>query len=175
MAQRFKPQFSVFGILGAIFAPLGLLFFLIGVIAAYLLRTHPEQFAVDGSAAVFKWTFGGIGLLFLVPGLLFLGYALAKVRTQKRVVEAGHSVLADFAGVTQEMNVAINGVHPYVAQLHYKDEYGVLHIYRSRRLLFDPTAELTGRQVRVYVDPNDLDRYYADIDSALPQTQIHGA
>ncbi|GEM_PF-286991 len=175
MPQKFKPHFSVFGLLGAIFAPLGLLFFLIGAVVALLLRTHPEQFSVEGNAAVFQWTFGGIGLLFLLLGLGFLYSAFAKVRMQKRIYEAGHSVLADFVGVTQEMNVSINGIHPFLAELHYTDECSVLHIYRSRRLLFDPTPYLTGRQVQVYVDPQNLDRYYADIDSVLPQTQIHGA
>jgi len=167
MPQKFKPHFSVFGLLGAIFAPLGLLFFLIGAVVALLLRTHPEQFSVEGNAAVFQWTFGGIGLLFLLLGLGFLYSAFAKVRMQKRIYEAGHSVLADFVGVTQEMNVSINGIHPFLAELHYTDEFGVQHVYRSRRLMSDPTAQLSGLQIPVYLDNDDPENYYVDLDSVL--------
>jgi len=76
------------------------------------------------------------------------------------------------AGVNLNSTVSVNGRSPYVLECHYQDPAGTLHVFKSRNLFFDP-VELEGRQIRVYVDHGDMDHYYVDVESVVPDIQVH--
>lgn len=159
MEPKYRPQLGVFGIMGVIFAPIGLLFLGLGV------GIPPES--VRGSARAFKFAFCGIGALFLALGIVFLALMLRKNGKNKALLSAGYYVMADFVGATPVNTVMINGQYPYQAEFRFCDPSGKIYVFHSRYTVSDPTPYLAGRQVRVYVDPENYDNYYADLDSVL--------
>lgn len=167
MDKRFKPNIPVIGIVGAVFAPVGLLLIMTGLLIGNVLTMHAAEQADVTDALIFKLVFGGIGLLFFILGVIFLTTALLAVRKQQHVVETGQLVLADFDYVTEEPNVTVNGRHPVIAKLVYTDRFGGKQVFFSGRLMQDPTPQLTGRQVPVYVDPEHPENYYVDMQTAL--------
>ena len=42
----------------------------------------------------------------------------------------------------------------------------------SRNLFFYP-AELENRQVRVYIDRENMRHYYVDVENVIPEVEIH--
>lgn len=165
MDKKFKPQIPVVSFVGAVFAPIGLIFTIIGLVSAHAIRSGSMQ--IDGDSTVFKWVFFGVGALFLALGLCFLGAAFVSVRAQKRVFEQGKCVYAEFDHAEEDLNVTINGRHPFRAVLLYTDEFGAQHEFRSRDIRQDPTAQLSGLQIPVYVDETDPKQYYVDLGSLL--------
>ena len=165
MDKKFKPQIPAVSFVGTVFAPIGLIFTIIGLVSAHAIRSGTMQ--IDGDSTVFKWVFFGVGALFLVLGLCFLGAAFVSVRAQKRVFEQGKCVYAAFERAEENLNVTINGRHPFRAVLLYTDEFGVQHEFRSRDVLHDTLAQLTGKPIPVYIDNDDPEQYYVDLESIL--------
>ncbi|MBR3269330.1 MAG: hypothetical protein IKI58_11495 [Oscillospiraceae bacterium] len=159
MEPNVKYRPGALGLIGLIFLPIGLLFLILGIVI-------PSE-AISGSSAVFKGVFCGVGGLFAVLGGIFLGISVMQHSKIKKLVAAGNYIMADFTGANLNMSIEINGMNPYRAEFQFVDPLGGVHVFRSRNIMTDPTPALTGRQVRVYVDPQNYDNYYADIDSIL--------
>ena len=159
MEPKYKFKLEVQGIIGLIFTPIGLLFLILGVVI-------PAE-SISGSPALFKGVFIGFGLLFAILGGALLSYTVRKNLRIKKVVESGNFIMADFMQSTLNTAITVNGRNPYVAEFQYTDPYGAVHIYRSRDLFSDPAQALAGKQVRVYVDADNDNNYYVDIDSVL--------
>ena len=159
METNYKPKLGVLGLIGLIFAPIGLLFLVLGILI-------PAE-KIEGSALAFKGVFCGTGGLFLVLGILFLFLTVQKNSRIKALIAAGNYIMADFAGASLDTSVTVNGQNPYRAQFQFTDPLGMVHVFRSGILMTDPTPMLAGRQVRVYVDQENYDNYYADIDSVM--------
>ena len=127
--------------------------------------------------------------LFIGPGLtlLFFGrrkFLKDKVRVDglREAYENNRCIMADIVGIhlttsSQETsNNMFTGVHyreHYNVECHYKDAAGVTHIYYSPALYFDPTGLITAKQVPVYIDRNNEENFFVDIDQALTQVKVH--
>jgi len=148
-----------------------------GVFAAVSVGTALNLPAIQargtGSAALLPVVFGAVGGPFLVIGIILAAVSARKRAMIRRVVEEGRFVMADVADIRPNYSVEINGRCPYVLECHYRDPAsGTLHVFRSRNLFFCP-AETENRQVRVYVDPENFSRYYVDVESLVPDVEIH--
>ncbi len=156
-------------ILGAVFAPLGLIFLVLGVALWFFKAGNDPEDPV-----VFLAVFGGMGAIFLLIGSTFL-LADAKQRNDKRrVYEEGYYVMAKIAGVQPYVNGKTGGTIYRMVECHYADpDTGVTHIYFSRYLSFDPTDLFTAREVPVYIDRNNEKRFFVDIDAVLPPVAMH--
>ena len=55
----------------------------------------------------------------------------------------------------------------------YTDPSGIVHIYHSRYLYTDVTKLLTAKTVPVYIDRDNEDIGFVDIDAVLPEIRIH--
>ncbi len=167
--DRKKYGWTVYGIVGAIFAPIGLGFTLLGI-ALWVNRAGHRPKDYQMLCAVF----GGMGILFLILGILFLSMDLRRRARMRRALEGGYYVMAKITGVHPQRNVSINGRHPYVVECCYTDPAtGIAHVYFSRYLNMDVTDMLKSDEVPVYIDRMDEENGYVDIDAVLPEIRIH--
>ena len=158
------------GIVGLIFAPLGLFFLVLGVVLWQCRAGHQPE-----DPDTFLYVFGGEGLLFLAVGGGLLYADVKNRRIMRRAYEDGHCVMAQIAGVQVRTNVNTAKGHPRVVECHYTDpDTGVTHILFSRYLNFDPTGMFTSMEVPVYVDRETDKPVFVDIDAVLPPTEVHG-
>ena len=116
----------------------------------------------------------GMGALFLAFGLAFVWLELRRRKRMKDAYDSGNYVMAKIAGIQTRSNVRVNGRSPYVVECHYTDpDSGKVQICYSRYLYFNPSDLLTSDEVPVYIDRYDGKTVFVDIDSVLPEFEIH--
>ncbi len=167
--MRVKTGLTAKGIIGIIFAPMGFLFTVLGFLASQSM----ESFDTPREAGIFRAVFCGVGGIFLVLGLIFLGLELRRRMLLQRAVDGGHCVQADVLGVDLQTNVNVNGRNPRVVECAWTDDAGTVHIYRSRLLYTDVTGLLKSTKVPVYMDPYRPEIGYVDVDAILPEIKVH--
>ena len=167
MDRKRKFGWSGYGIVGMIFLPMGLFFIALGLL---LWRTGAGDTETEN--LILLCVLGGQGVIFALAGAICLMKDIRRRRGMQEAIDQGYYILAKVAGTTVQTNVSMNGRHPCVVECQAMQD-GVLHIYRSRYLYFDPTAVLDGREVKVYINRNDPKQYYVDIDELLPEVVIH--
>ena len=128
---------------------------------------------VGAEMILFTCIFGGVGSVFFIIGIICLCFALKKRNRIKRLLSDGKYVMAEIVGVGRCYNVKIGGYHPYAVTCQYQDISGDVHMFKSRYLRFNPEPLLKDPMVRVYVDAEDYNYYYVDIDEVLPNIIEH--
>ena len=183
-----KMGWTAFGLIGSIFAPIGLLFVSLGaglgLISNIRWRTPDEQM-------VFTALFCGIGGVFLVLGLIFLAIDLRRRYLLRRAYVSGNCVEAEILGVVEprgenvfsgrtpvaqaeaSRNEQIAFSRPRVLEAAWTDANGVVHIYRSRYLRTNVEKLLKSKTVPVYIDRYNENIGFVDVDAALPEIRVH--
>lgn len=158
---------KVLNFIGIIYAVLGAVLMAVGLGVGIAVRD------VNG----FGWTFtailSGIGLLFFILGIIFLILNRRNKKRALRLVEAGNYIYAEVSHAEPNINILVNGRYPYQVICRYTDEYGTIHLFRSKNISFNPEGILKDTFVKVYVEPGNMKHYYVDIDSILPATVSH--
>jgi hypothetical protein len=169
MTERKKYGWTVRGLLGMIFSPLGFFFLTMGVLFWYFkVGQKPKE------PWIFLYVFGGMGAAFFLAGLGLLISDLYRRALLRRAYEGGYSVMAKIADVSTQKNVNMNGQSPYVVECHYTDPAtGTVHVYYSRYLYIDVSDLLQSDQVPVYIDRMNEKIGFVDIDAVLPKIQVH--
>ena len=89
MSGNKKYGWTVKGILGMIFSPMGLLFLTMGILFWHFkIGDDPE------APEIFLYTFGGMGAVFLIVGLVLLLADIRRRALLRRAYEGGHYVMA---------------------------------------------------------------------------------
>jgi len=159
-----KFGWTVWGLVGSIFAPIGLIFLIVG-----LAISTTYSFRSMGDATVFRYTFCGMGGLFFLMGAGFLFYDLRRRYRLRQAFYGGIIVDAKITDIKEIRNVNMNGSHPFVIECSFTDSSGEEHIYRSRYLYKDPRNILTGDTVPVYIDRMNEEIGFVDVESILDQ------
>lgn len=155
------------GIVGFIFAPLGLIFLIVGVLFNKAVAGSDDRLA-------FLICFVGVGGVFLAVGLILLGMELWRRAKQRAAYEGGHYVMGRVAGCRVNNRVNVNGAHPFVVEVHYTDpDTGTVHVFFSRYLYANVEGLLKGDEVPVYLDRGDERVGFVDIDAILPRIELH--
>ena len=163
---------GVYGLAGAIFAFVGAVFLTVG--SVIWVRSFFSRGAEREVMLFFPLIFIGMGAIFFILGLFLISLEVRKRRRQKRAIEGGQFVYAEVSGVGINTSVNVNGRSPYYVECHYKDPTtGIVHIFRSRDIYFDPSGIMTGMFIPVYVVPGNFDEYYVDVDAVLPKVEQH--
>jgi len=169
MSERKKYGWTVKGMLGMIFGPMGLFFLILGVLLWYFKAgENPED------PLIFLYVFGGMGGAFFLAGL---GLLLSDVRRRalmRRAYEGGYYVMGRIVGVNAQRQVYMNGRNPGVVECHYTDPAtGDVHVCYSRYLYVNVEDLLQSDQVPVYIDRTDDRVVFVDIDAVLPAVKVH--
>ena len=122
---------------------------------------------------VFGLCFGGIGLIFLVLGIIFLRRDHRRRQTARKLYENGRYIWGEVVELAPNYNIRVNNRHPYVAKIRYVDGAGVVHIFTSPNLYRYPDGSVLQKSVKVYVEDDTFQRYYVDMDEILPDVREH--
>lgn len=170
--RKVKAAQSALDIVGLIFAIIGGSFAAAGILAAVAL-THSRRPHDIAEARLLPFIFIGMGLLFLVLGSAFLLHGIRKRALSARLVREGFYVTAVVRDIYPNENVRINGRSPFVLECHYRDmTTGKTHIFKSDNVPFYP-IDAMDTEIRVYVDPSNMDHYYVDISGLTDCIIIH--
>lgn len=108
----------------------------------------------------FSCVFSGIGY-----GMIIKRYK--KNKKKRRLFEANNYVTGEVDRVEMNRYYSVNNRHPFVLYAKYKDPYtGIEYEFRSDNL-WDGMCKTVdrGSGVRVYVNPQDYNDYYVDVQS----------
>ena len=165
MERKAKRGLSAMMIVGTVFTVLGAIFLIVGI---YLFANTSGD-----EAKIFLLVFGIMGIIFLIPGIICLVYEITKRNRQKKLLENGNYVTAEFFDVEMNYSINVNSRHPYIARFRYQDAQGNVHIFKSRNLFINPETMMKDNMVKVYVDGENYKYYYVDIDEIMPKVYEH--
>ena len=159
--KNYRTAPSAMFVAGIVFTFIGIIFLPIGI----LLR---------GEDQLFFYVFGFLGAVMLGVGLALLIIWHRRYQTENKVILQGNYVIARITNITRDYSVSINGVNPWVIECDFSDpDTGIIHTFRSKNLMEDPSNRLKSNEVKVYINPEDLDEYYVDLNSAIMKTVVH--
>lgn len=152
-------------ILGIVYALLGGIFVVVGVILAAVLYKQ--------EARMVGIIFASIGSVFLILGIILLVLRTRKKKIAERLVDGGKYLWAEVIELAPNYNVRVNNRHPYVARARYVDGNGTVHIFKSHNLYGYVDESVLHQQVKVYIEDNSFKKYYMDIEVVLPKVEEH--
>ena len=189
METKKKMGWTAFVLMGSIFAPMGLLFVVLG---AVLGQSTNVRWRTPNDSVIFTAVFCGVGGIFLVLGLAFLAFDLRRRYLLRRAYASGNRVEAEILGMAEPRNGSMfSGSTPVVqaeasrkeqATLYggpraleaaWTDANGVVHIYRSRYLRSNVEKLLKSNTVPVYIDRYNENIGFVDVDAVLPEIRVH--
>ncbi len=108
---------------------------------------------------------GGFGLVLGGAGGVMLAVRAARRRREAALRLHGRRVQARFQAVERNASLTVNGVHPWRIVCQWQDPTtGLLHVFKSRNLWFDPTSYVRAQELTVFVDPRNPRRYAVDVE-----------
>jgi hypothetical protein len=112
---------------------------------------------------------GGLGTVFaLIGGGMLLGQRAAARRAEELRLH-GTRVQATFQAVELNTSLRVNGSHPWRIACQWLDPTtGMVHLFRSANLWFDPAPYVHQKELTVFVDRRNPKRHLVDV-SFLPK------
>jgi hypothetical protein len=149
----------VFAILGWVFFAVGLIITIgLGILASYLFNTPGNDFYQFHLVLIFP----GIGMIFLILGVVFLLAAKRKRKLRQWLLENGTPVWAKVQGTEANWSVQINARPATV----------LVATHKNMRFISDPVSnrELAhvGEHVKVLIHPDNFDKYVFDFANESP-------
>ncbi len=134
-------------------------------VAVYYHPQDPERARIDSFTEnwIGSLIVGGIGLIFLLIGLVLVLPPLLARRRAAQLQVSGTPVQAEVVDVELNGALTVNGRSPYriVAQW-LNPQTNKLHVFRSANLWFDPGPYISESLVTVMIDPQNPKRYSMD-------------
>ncbi|MBR4083329.1 MAG: DUF3592 domain-containing protein [Lachnospiraceae bacterium] len=130
---------------------------------------NPEKVRTLHGNLIASVIMGGMGLIFVLVGIIPTVLGIRKDRRNKKLREQGRYIYAIVERIDINYSYSLNGRHPFVVYCNYQDEFsGVLYRFMSDNIWTDPYPILQqGSEVRVYVDGQDYSKYHVDVESYL--------
>lgn len=129
------------------------------------VKSFFTQWFVTLFCGIFVLSFGSIGGIGLMS-------VIRKDKMKRELFQEGRGrkVSMPLGDVVHDTSFRVNGRSPYVIVCQFHDKArNEIHQYKSEHIWFNPVPFLEGKsEIDVYIDPNDLKRYYVDI-SFLPK------
>lgn len=150
---------------------LGIVFLIIGIaggITGFLLALF-----VPG-VLLFGIIFGGVLTLFALAGsICLIIYAMTDSRN---LLQKGKYVYAEIVDIDVKVNQQIHvdriTMNPYYIICKYTTPDGTEYFFKSKSLLYNPSALVQDKQLKVYVDLEKPRKYYVDTSSILPDDAV---
>ena len=162
-----KPFINAKILVGGIFAFVGALFAVIGILLYLFADPTNTTGSFDDPVKnhmMLCGIFTFMGLIFFFFGIVMLINEIRMMNKKKSLVETGRKIYAVITGVAEDTSITINGRHPYYAIAQYEDPYsGEKEFYNTRSYDTDLTHTI-GATVSVYIDQSNPGLYYVDFD-----------
>lgn len=141
-------------------------------VTVYFDPQNPRDVTSGLSNLLLPLIFGILGLVFALTGLIGLAVQWRSAGKKRRLRETGLLVYGEIVDVYYNEGLSVNGRHPLVAECKYVDGEGTVHIFRSDSIWKYLDPEVVGQRVPVYVEPDNLERYYVDVDALEPSQKV---
>ncbi len=134
-------------------------------ITVYYNPDSPFEFSTE-----FGTTFGTammalFGVVFAAVGLVPSIISAKRNGKNHRLKENGTKIEAKVIGFDYNENYSVNGRHPFIIETEYLSETGERHRFKSGNV-WDPLGEeILGHTIDVYFEPDNMDKYFVDVDS----------
>jgi len=152
---------------------LGNLFLLIGlfgnVMGLLIWLINPNMW-------LFSIIFCGVISTFLIAGAVCKMIHSIKKNKKESLITANKYVYAEIIDVDinvyQKVQIDRISMNPYFIICKYIDETGKEYLFKSHSLLYNPSALISTKQLKVYVDLKNPKNYYVDTNSILPHDAV---
>ena len=135
----------------------------------------PDEAVIDSFLDRFllPLVFGGLGTLLAAIGLGLLFARLRGDRIAAHLRASGLPIQANVVECYRDTSVQVNGRSPWrvVCQATHPAT-GKLHSFLSEPVWIDPSAQLAGREVRVFVDPARPKRHLVDLSAYFAEDEL---
>jgi len=114
----------------------------------------------------------GVAIFFIVVGALpviITSVANSGKNKNKGLMTTGRFVCATVKSIEANYNTRVNGEHPYwIICEEVNEAEGIINRYTSHKVYEDLTRRIApGDQVAVYVNPNNPDNYYVNLNEIM--------
>ncbi|BBF42311.1 hypothetical protein lbkm_0993 [Lachnospiraceae bacterium KM106-2] len=169
--KSLKLLFGIFTAIGTAMVILGVvLYFVFGSAAGQLKDSFGSDIGVNVNLFMLLVT-GGIGVIFLLIGVIGLMVTNKKEKMKRKLKETGRAIYASILTVEQNRNIIINGRCPYQIIAQYVDESTkTIYQYKSEYISEYPSYAKEGENVRIYIDPENKKKYFMDVESLSQMT-----
>ena len=134
-------------------------------ITLYVNKENPAKVRTEMLLFLVTYILGGIGIPFLIIGIVFLLVLRAKKNKKRNLLQNGRMVEAVVTGGQINYNVRVNNRHPWKLECKYEDAFtGAAYLFSSNSIWKDPFLYV-GQNVKVYMDRENPRKYYVDVDS----------
>lgn len=174
-----KSFLYTFGWVGFIFIAMGILFASVGIFMQ-LMTINGDNFHMTVNGVVqpyneenerifrliFLLAFGGVGVLLMTIGGIFIGRARYKKRVTRRLKEEGLRLLADVVEYSPSV-VRVNNHRTMRLVCSHTTSAGDHYLFKSGLLRRNPDPYLADGQVTVYYERDNLKHYFVDVDGSV--------
>lgn len=129
------------------------------------VRQPSTEGTVSSFRLIFLLAFGLVGLGLSVGGGVSLGRAAMR-RSQARRLKAEGARLTAYLTDYEPSGIRVNNRSVARIRCAYNAPDGKTYIFKSGLLRIDPYPFLTEGQLCVYYDPNNMSRYFVDVDES---------
>lgn len=153
--MKIKKEINSSSIIGFVLTFIGLIWVILGV-------------ALSGLSGFVFWIFGVLGAVFLGAGLSYLYFYKKNIDKHQTLFDEGKYVMAQIQSILRDETVEINGSHPYYAICSFiNPDDNKEYTFRSSNYTENLNKVLNSNEVRVYINPKNLDEYYVDLESII--------
>ena len=125
---------------------------------------------------LFSIIFGSVLAVFLIVGIICMIIYSTKKGKKEKLIANGKYIYADIVdidvNVYQKVQIDRISMNPYFIVCKYVEANGKEHLFKSKSLLYNPSALITEKQLKVYVDLKNPKKYYVDTSSILPDSAV---
>jgi len=122
-------------------------------------------FSLYGASVILS----GMGGVFFAIGAGIIFFQVRTQRTDDELRHEGMPITTVYQSVAINNSLAINGRHPFKVLTQWLDPAtSEVHVFESHNLWFDPAQFIKQKEITVYVDRANPNKYYMDL-SFLPK------
>lgn len=150
-------------IMALVFGLDGIIFGLVGVGLQKNIETVAASPNSHGNVRILPPVFLAVGAVSILVSLICMILIRGAAKKREKLLEVGYFIVGRVTAVVESRSVQLGRKHPYVVKCEVYDPVKVgMRTLTSDYVMETPCLSV-GDTVRVYVDPNNFNNYYVDV------------